>query len=131
MIKKTTLLGAIALFSFCSFSQFTFELVKDINPTGDSNPSQKALLNGKLYFRASDGTNGYELWVTDGTTAGTQMVTDMNPSGSGNPYQLTKYNGKLYFRADNGTSDEELWVTDGTEAGTQLFMDIDPSGRGN
>src|SRR5690554_5563796 len=94
MIKKTTLLGAIALFSFYSFSQFTFELVKDINPTGDSNPSQQALLNGKLYFQAYDGTNGIELWVTDGTTAGTQMIKDINPTGGSFPSGFTEYNGK-------------------------------------
>src|SRR5690554_5361818 len=119
MIKKTTLLGAIALFSFCSFSQFTFELVKDINPTGGSNPSQQALLNGKLYFQAYDGTNGYELWVTDGTTAGTQMIKDINPTGNSNPNSLTELNGKLYFEASDGTNGYELWVTDGASTGTE------------
>src|SRR5690554_1787662 len=100
MIKKTTLLGAIALFSFYSFSQFTFELVKDINPTGDSNPYSLTELNGKLYFRANDGTNGYELWVTDGTSAGTQMIKDINPTGSSYPSALQNIMENYIFKLE-------------------------------
>ena len=42
---------------------------KDINPdAGSSNPTSVVSLgNGKALFRASDGINGNELWMTDGT----------------------------------------------------------------
>lgn len=68
------------------------QLLKDINPLGDSKPlgysywpiNENGFINaaGKLYFVADDGVHGDELWVTDGTTAGTHLVKDINPNGS-------------------------------------------------
>jgi ELWxxDGT repeat protein len=63
-------------------------LVKDINPgIGSSSPDarvgtgrdQFAVLGGKLYFGANDGTNGRQLWSTNRTTAGTSIVDNINP----------------------------------------------------
>ena len=114
-------------------------LVKDINSFtyssgGDSigfNP-EFTEFNGRLYFRANDGVSGDELFVTDGTSAGTNLVKDINP-GSGDSIAFfyagfTEFNGKLYFIADNGTSGDELFVTDGTSEGTNLVKDINPGG---
>ena len=39
--------------------------------------------NEQLFFSATDGENGGELWVSDGTTEGTQLLLDINPGGSG------------------------------------------------
>src|SRR5690554_2106652 len=101
------------------------QMLKDINPTGDSYPDFFAEYNGTLYFSARDGSNGYELWTTDGTAAGTQMFKDINP-GSGAGFFIdpafTEYNGKLYFIAEDGSNGEELWVTDGTAAGTEKIQ---------
>ena len=36
-----------------------------------------------LFFTADDGTNGRELWISDGTTAGTVMLKDINPGAAG------------------------------------------------
>jgi hypothetical protein len=38
-------------------------LVKDINPSGSSNPMHFAVWGEGLYFQADDGTSGAELWV--------------------------------------------------------------------
>jgi len=57
-------------------------LVKDINPGGDSYPQYLTNVNGTLFFTADDGIHGWELWKSDGTTAGTLMVKDINPVGS-------------------------------------------------
>jgi ELWxxDGT repeat protein len=90
-----------------------------------SYPRYLTKLNGKLYFAADAGINGRELWVNDGTTAGTQLVADINSGSYGsNPFGFTEFNGKLYFSADDGINGRELWVTDGTTAGTQLVADI-------
>ena len=88
--------------------------------------------NGKALFSATDGTHGYELWVSDGTTAGTSLVQDINPgSGSSGPQDITKFgSGKALFSANDGTHGYELWVSDGTAAGTSLVQDIYPGSSG-
>lgn len=107
-------------------------MIKDINPVGDSDPWQFTEMNGKIYFNASTEENGAELWVTDGTEAGTYMVKDINPYGpngsefDSNPIDLTVYNNELYFQAANTLTGRELWKSDGTEAGTVLVKNIYP-----
>ncbi len=92
--------------------------------------SDKAVVfNGKYYFTGSTADAGKELWLTDGTQAGTMMVKDINPgSGGSNPDALMvagpKGNEKLYFAADDGEHGIELWVSDGTAAGTNMVADL-------
>ena len=58
-------------------------LVKDIRPGSSSSfPSNLTEVNGTLFFEANDGTNGRELWKSDGTSAGTVLVKDINPGSS-------------------------------------------------
>ena len=106
------------------------QLVADINPGSGSsfdffsNP-YFAELDGKLYFRANDGENGSELYVTDGTGEGTQLVADINPgSSSSDPGELTQFDDKLYFVADDGENGRDLYVTNGTSEATQLVTDL-------
>ena len=113
-------------------------LLADINPDpsfrgGNSNPDGFIEYNGRVYFSAQTAAAGRELWVTDGTTAGTMMVADIQPGdGNGAPFDFVEYNGLLYFTANNGTNGGELWRTDGTAAGTMLVTDINPGqGTGN
>jgi ELWxxDGT repeat protein len=99
----------------------------------DSYPHYFVEFNGKLYFTADDGVHGNELFVSDGTTEGTQLLVDLRlgDDNYGNsydsyPHYFVEFNGKLYFTADDGVHGNELFVTDGTAEGTQLVADIRP-----
>ena len=89
------------------------------------------LFNGNFFFSAND-ANGNELWISDGTIAGTRMVKDINPGpadGIVAPSYLYTTSG-MYFAATDGTHGNELWKTDGTDGGTSMVADIFP-GTGN
>ncbi|MGR0480857.1 MAG: ELWxxDGT repeat protein [Candidatus Electronema sp. V4] len=75
------------------------------------------------YFVVPKETNGYELWRSDGTAAGTFMVKDIY-SGATELSLLADVNGVLYFSANDGTNGCELWRSDGTAAGTFMVKDI-------
>src|SRR6059058_564112 len=55
-------------------------LVKDIRP-GATGASVEFMTpaNGLLFFSTSDPLHGWELWKSDGTTAGTMLVKDIVP----------------------------------------------------
>src|SRR5437879_6221725 len=105
-------------------------LVKDINPgpgsafaTGVYQPKIRADVNGTLFFAASDGTSGVELWKSDGTAAGTSLVKDINPGSAGSyPTDLVNVKGTLFF--DAGGPNGGLWRSDGTAAGTVLVSAV-------
>ncbi|MBD1911654.1 MULTISPECIES: ELWxxDGT repeat protein [unclassified Leptolyngbya] len=93
-----------------------FELV-DRPP--NYNTVVPAILDGKAIFRSStNAAGGSELWISDGTAAGTQLLKDLNASGSSRPFDFYMANGRVLFNANYN----ELWVTDGTAAGTRRLM---------
>ncbi len=86
--------------------------VKDVNSgAGSSSITQLNNINGKLYFRANDGS-GVKSWVSDGTTAGTISLVPGTPIGS-----FGEFFGRAVFAETNGN----VWTTDGTVGGTQLL----------
>ena len=133
------------------------KIVKDINTVkGNSNPNdkgdaltrsaevEKLFVVGKtLYFRASDGKHGVELWKSNGTESGTKLVKDINPdppapintackdakscAGSSWADEMMRVGSTLYFTAKDGKRGIELWKSDGTESGTKLVKNINPS----
>ena len=105
------------------------EMVEDavagggINPgSSTSAPTKLTNINGTLYFSASDGVSGTELWRINSAGAA-EMVEDavagggINVGSSGsNPYFLTNVNGTLYFRASDAVNGIELWRIDSSGA---------------
>ena len=105
-------------------------LVRDIAPGPDgSSIAYPASFDGRLYFSADDGTgtNGTELWSSDGTEAGTSLFKDVFPGPESSfPIGMASALGELVFRADDGVHGSEPWASDGTPAGTALVTDILP-----
>ncbi|MBV6624862.1 MAG: hypothetical protein KI793_18370 [Rivularia sp. (in: Bacteria)] len=115
-------------------------LIKDINPGSGSSISPTPVtaptsnsgnkfadVNGTFYFVADDGTNGSELWKSNGTEAGTVLVKDIIQGSEGsNPNNLTNVKGTLFFTVNDGSNGIELWKSDGSESGTTLVKDINP-----
>jgi ELWxxDGT repeat protein len=96
-------------------------------PPQSSNPTELTNVGGRLFFSADNGTSGRELWMSNGTAAGTKRVKDINPgSGGSNPHELTNVGGRAFFAADDGTSGIELWISDGTAPGTRRVKNIHP-----
>lgn len=101
--------SGVELWKSGGFNANTNKLI-DINPTGESNPGNFNIYNGKLYFVADDGSTGRELWVTDGTAAGTSLVVDIRVgSMSSNPSDFFVINNLLIFNANDNFNGKELW----------------------
>ena len=107
-------------------------MVADINSgAGDSNPMTLTVFDNLMFFTANDGVHGKELWVSDGTAAGTTIVKDINVGlGDGFDSRLVleffEFENELIFRATDGVHGQELWVSDGTSSGTQMIVDSSP-----
>jgi ELWxxDGT repeat protein len=110
---------------------------------GPFNPHYLTNVAGTVFFIAQGTTpnNGWELWKSDGTAAGTVEVKDIVPGSgsafadsnfstqSGSQPMLTAVGSTLYFVATGTTSTmvgRELWKSDGTAAGTVMVKDIRP-----
>jgi ELWxxDGT repeat protein len=120
------LLGS-AIARICVGAELLFDFNSSPTPLGSlTSKQQHAHIGALTLFVMDDGSRGAELWLTDGTAAGTALVKDINPGPTGSsPTALTELNGKVVFFADDGTNGNELWVSDGTSAGTHLVANID------
>lgn len=95
-------------------------IVRDIY-TGGNGIDQTASLSyiytsTTLFFAGNGGTNGDEVWKSDGTTGGTTQVFDINPGANGSD-PLFAFNafGKILFTATDGDDPDntDLYVIDG------------------
>lgn len=117
--------------------------IKDINPgTADCVPrdqndaqfggtkfyyNRMVAIENDLFFLAGDGVNGYELWKTNGTAAGTGMVADIFPGPqSGYPAYLTAMNGSLYFAARESDTGDKLMRYTPSNNTLEIVADMNP-----
>jgi trimeric autotransporter adhesin len=81
-------------------------------PTLGNSPPQFSVIGGRLFFSAGSSAN--ELWVSDGTPAGTRLLKRFGNSIA--PTGLSQANSLLVFLAGR-----EIWSSDGTPGGTRLL----------
>ena len=82
--------------------------------TGGSAPSFLFVYDNELYFRATDGSTGQELWRYGGTGSPAR-VADLNPGSadglhpSSSTLFFAVYNDELYFRGQEAATGYELY----------------------
>ncbi|QDO95493.1 T9SS type A sorting domain-containing protein [Formosa sediminum] len=90
-----------------NISNQTYTLVKNFDDAnGDSSLTHFTKMGDNVYFEYDN-----NLWVTDGTAAGTTQVTIA--SSINGLASLFAWENKLYFEGDDGSFDQ-LWVYDPT-----------------
>lgn len=105
-------------------------LVKDIFPGIYASDIRGITgLNGLVLFTATDNLVGRELFISDGSFAGTNSITALRPTNLGSLFYYNLpifqvFQDKLFFNANNGLNGEEPWSSDGTTTGTALLLDI-------
>lgn len=78
---------------------------------------------GALYYRQYS-SQGFELWRSDGTAAGTRRVRVLEPGVDFSEIkEMAALGGYVYFAFDDGSKGCELWKSNGTTAGTKLVQD--------
>jgi ELWxxDGT repeat protein len=138
LVASASLVFAPLNISAANAVEVELSLVKDIYAGSDDGlqaadeDEAGAIIGSTYFFRANDGTNGRELWKSDGTEAGTVLVKNIRAGSSGSsPSKLTAVGSTLYFSASDGTNGRELWKSDGTEAGTVLVKNIRAGSSGS
>jgi ELWxxDGT repeat protein len=99
----------------------------------DAMPQNLTVAGDRVFFTAV-GPNGVrQVYVTDGTPAGTRVTREFTTGGvfSPTPFPtgpdiLAAVGGQVLFAADDGKSGRELWITDGTTTGTRLAKEFAP-----
>jgi ELWxxDGT repeat protein len=84
------------------------------NDQSGQNPQNLfAVDNQRLVFSAATTESGAELWISDGTTAGTSRLTDLVAgAGSSAPSDFIEIDNRLFFQAFEPAVGRELWALD-------------------
>lgn len=109
-------------------------LTVDINHRGsNTSPLFPTSINNNTVFISTNGFNGHEPYVTDGTVSGTSMIKDIHPGElsslgfSESPdFFFKNVSGNLFFRAYDPTYGTEIYKTDGNAVNTTIVKDISP-----
>jgi ELWxxDGT repeat protein len=107
-------------------------VVITINSTWDSShPSDLTVVGNAVYFAATDGINGYQLWLADSSGVVPTAVSVSTDSSSitydlVSRQELTAVGDTLFFAANDGIHGYELWKSDGTDEGTAIVKDLRP-----
>ena len=122
---RALLLLAMALAAPCLAQP---ALVADVTPgSGSGNVEELATVGGRLYFSATDGVRGSELWEYDPATGILTFAAEVFPgSSSSHPRFTTPLGDDLYFEADDGVTGRELWHYGPATGTADLAADVRP-----
>jgi ELWxxDGT repeat protein len=87
-----------------------------------------AVANGRMLIKAAGAGTGQEFFISDGTTAGTQLLKDINPGIGAATVRATSifpFGSRFFFSATNGIT-SGLWTSEGTADGTVMMADASP-----
>jgi len=90
-------------------------MIKNIRSLGSGlysvNPRREfTVVGSQAYFAADNGTNGGEVWVTNGSQGNASMVADIYPKkSSSGPGNMASFGGSLWFSAKDDKEGNELW----------------------
>jgi len=104
-------------------------LLRDIIPGAASsmasNASSIARSDGLTLFAASNGVNGEEPWISDGTAAGTRLLKNAasDQANGSAPRAFASVGNRLMFIADD-SGGSAVWSSDGTDSGTQRIAPV-------
>ena len=99
------------------------------NSSGDSYVHSLTVVGTLMFFSATDGVDGRELWATTGDPtdpSATRQAYDIETGlGDSGPMWLTAFGSRVYFAATTGASGTELWSSNGF-GNASLVADINP-----
>src|SRR5688500_2006440 len=99
-IRLTAAIAIIIIFSRLALQAQLPVLVKDINTMPAVNagngifPQMLTDVNGRLYFYGQHPVEGPEIYVSDGSSAGTHLLVSINET---NPLSMFNVNGTCFF----------------------------------
>jgi len=102
--------------------------------TSSQSISSLTVLDDYIYF-IKQGSDGFELWRSDGSQIGTKPVEDLYPNADPSfPQTLNSVGGALFFSANDKPDEKypfdngyEVWRKDSVEGiGTRFFRNLNP-----
>ncbi len=104
-----------------------------VGATTSYSPFAGVGVGTRMVFVNNDAAHGQELWVSDGTAAGTGLLCDIYAGATSSNIGSWMVTGdRAFFVATDVLHGSELWVTDGTAGGTHIVKDLnDISGDAN
>ena len=88
--------------------------------------TQLTRIGDRVFFFASDGISGAELWASDGTKEGTVLVKDINPGpASSYPSELVDMGDYLFIVATDASNGRELRALN-AQSFDEIVFDVNP-----
>ncbi|MGE5607653.1 MAG: ELWxxDGT repeat protein [Bacillota bacterium] len=99
--------------------------VRSFDTTVESGVGKLVAAGEKVFFNVYSSWSVAQMWVSDGTSAGTVPVNSLSAAmASSAPQDLIDVNGMLLFRGYDDVHGWGLWKTNGTAKGTRFLKGL-------